>query len=73
MEVRTGRTAGTSDATNCLPSSDRIAWLDGGRSEMGVAGFDAVGVFDDDEEGRRRRVRRRRSPCPGAAVGTSVP
>ena len=50
MKVRPGRSARAADATNCLPSSDRIAGLDGGRGEMSVSGLDAVGVFDDDEE-----------------------
>ena len=60
MEVRTGRAAGTADATNCLPSSDRIAWLDGGRGQMGVAGLDAVRVFDHHHQPVRAAFARER-------------
>ena len=71
MEMRRGRAARAADATNCLPSSDRIARLDGCRRQMGVACLDPFGCSTTTINPYAPR-----SPAnvtlPGAAVGTSV-
>ena len=60
VKMRRGRAARASDATNCLPSSDRIARLDGRRRQMGVARLDPVRVFDHHHQPVRAALARER-------------